>query len=291
MRISFLFLFAVWSTLGVASGLKRPRQQTSSSSGTSSSYATVLKVRGGAGPLDPMMVAKTSTALVSAQALANVLCTDACLKSYGITSASEEDILTTKVIGVNQLCATTTAALLLFYGTDVNTALAYGVVPQILWFVTGLINDYPAKFGTDSSANKIWAAIDIVLMYGLLKNTDWAIGAYKGALALTGLSFLVTRWNPAKAMEFYGKKTPMSPLTAINLKNMSNVGLGFLVQNFALLSGVDTLTSIGYLWALAGVNFLISLFLSNDFDVLKVDKAPFIGWLVLSLVIAGTLVL
>jgi hypothetical protein len=238
-----------------------------------------------------MMVAKTSTALLGAQGLANVLCTDACLKSYGITSASEEDILATKTTGANQLCATTTAALLLFYGTDVNTALTYGLVPHTLWFVTGLINDYPAKFGTDSSANKIWAAIDIVLMYGLLKNSDWAIGAYKGALALSGLSFLFTRWNPAKAMEFYGKTTPVSPLTASSLKIMANVGLGFLVQNFALLSGVDTLTSIGYFWAVAAVTFGISLLFSNDFDALKVGKAPFIGWLGLSLVIAGTLIL
>ena len=91
----------------------------------------VLKIRGGAGPLDPMMIAKTATVIVGAQGLVNVMCTEANLKFYGVAASEDIDLLLcTKMTGFNQLAPAVTAAALLFYGTDVDTAIAYGFLPS-----------------------------------------------------------------------------------------------------------------------------------------------------------------
>jgi len=123
-----LSLIAAYSFMGVVSGLKCPRQYTpASNTGVLSSSSLVLKIRGGAGPLEPMMVAKAATAIVGAQGLVNVMCTEANLKFYGVDTSDDIDLLMcTKVTGFNQLAPTVTAAALLFYGTDVDTAIAYG---------------------------------------------------------------------------------------------------------------------------------------------------------------------
>lgn len=74
--------------------------------------------------------------------------------------------------------------MLLFYEMDVNSALAYGLVPFITSFAAGLINEVPKKFESSSSGSKFWMAADINLMYGLFTNKSWAIDAYKGSSCL-----------------------------------------------------------------------------------------------------------
>jgi len=289
MRIVSLFLIAGCSILSVASGLKSPWQHASSTEALSSSSSMILKVRGGAGPLDPTLVAKTATALVATQGLVNVLCTEASLKAYGVASASEEDVIAVQLNGFTQLSNAISPALLLFYGTDVNTALAYGLVPFIISFAAGLINDAPKKFGTEKLGNMLWLIVDSALMYGLLNKSSWATDAFKGICVLAALSHTYTRLNPKKGMELYGRKKPLTPFLAACMKGVSDVGLCGIIQGLALISGVGTLTSIGYAYAFYTVPLLFSLFLSNDFQELKLDRSPWYFWLAVCVVVVGTL--
>jgi len=283
MRVSLsLISIYAFSLLGIASGLKKPAP---------ASTEALLNIRGGAGPLDPMVVAKTGAALVGTQGLANVLCAEATLSSYGLTSASDDDIMIEEMIGFVQVSGAVTSALLLFYDMDVNSALAYGLVPLIISFAAGLINEVPKKFESSSSGYIFWMAADIALMYGLFTNKSWAIDAYKGVVILGAASYLYTRINPAKGSELYGRKKPLSPSTTAICKALSDNGLMVMIQSFALASGVDTLTTIGYAWAYSFVCLALSLFVEKDLDALKLDRNKMLVWLALAGVVTGTLLL
>jgi hypothetical protein len=167
MRVSLsLISIYAFSFLGVVFGLKKP---------TPASTEALLNIRGGAGPLDPMVVSKTGAALIGTQGLAKVLCTEASMRTYGLTSASDDDVMIEEMMGFVLLSGAVTSALLLFYDMDVNSALAYGLVPFIISFAAGLINEVPKKFGSSSSGSKFWMTADIALIYGLFTNKSWAI--------------------------------------------------------------------------------------------------------------------
>lgn len=113
-------------------------------------------------------------------------------------------------------------------------------------FSTGLINEDPQKFGIVSGAYRLWLVIDIALMYGLLNGYVWAVNGYKIALAFYALQNFVSYLNPVRGVKLYARNKPLSPLVVSSLRTTANNGLIFCIQTAALLSGVDTLTSIGY---------------------------------------------
>eukprot|EP00536_Pseudo-nitzschia_multiseries_P010572 jgi/Psemu1/289158/fgenesh1_pg.327_\ len=293
MRFSrLLYIIAAYGLTGVVSGLKCPRQQTSTRTATtlSSSSTPVLQIRGGAGSMDPTVVAKTATAIIGVQGLINVLCPEANLQFYGVNATDDFDLLVcTKMTGFYQLVPTVTATALLFYDTTVNTAIAYSFVPFIVMFATGLINEEPLKFGTASSAFRFWMLVDSVLMYGLMNDYSWAVGGFKVVLAIFVIQNLITYLDPFRGVELYGRTKPLSPHAKSSLRTVANNGLIASTQTLALLSGADTLTAIGYTWLFASTLLLIELIFGKDFEELKIRRTPFFGWLLLSFVVVGTL--
>jgi len=128
-------------------------------------------------------------------------------------------------------------------------------------------------------------------MYGLLNGYAWAINGYKIALAVYALQNFVSYLNPVRGVKVYARNKPLSPLVVSSLRTTANNGLVFCIQTAALLSGVDTLTSIGYAWGFASTLLLLELCFGNDLEELKLDRSPFYGWLALSFVVVGTLLL
>ena len=301
MRLVFLSLVGILSIFGVASGLKSPRKQAPFSEILTSTSSSTLNIRGGAGALDQSAlnaagylqdskskVAMAGAVLVGAGGLLNILCSETIMNAHGATNAMDDDLMINEFIGFTQLTDAVMTLLIVAYGVDVNTALAYGLVPQMIFFTLGLINEVPKKFGTSSSKFKFWMATDVVLHLGLLKGTSWANDAYKSVISVTFFSHAITRLDPAKTMEFCGRTKALAPLTVSLLKISSEVGMSMCVLAFALASGVDPYESLGLGWATIVVTLFISTLITKELDE-NINRNIFMAWVAVSATIAGTL--
>jgi len=261
--------------MGTTSALKSSSQYTSSTINTYSS-PSVLKIRGGAAPLDPnkpKVVVSTATALAGAQGFVSILCSEAKFKAY-CTVASKyitdgNNVMVGEKIEYMQLISVVTVAMLVFYGIDGKTALAYDLLTHIIMFGANVINKTPMKTGYDSVQNKIWMVIDAVLAYGLLNNSTWSTSAYKTILFLRTINYIMMRIDPFQWLQLHGGEKALDPLTVSLYRSYADVGLSNMVFFFALISGIDILTSIAYSWIAFGFSLFIRTFVSKQFDVMN----------------------
>merc|ERR1712216_551107 len=137
------------------------------------------------------------------------------------------------------------SASILFYGTDVNTALMYSMVPHIIRMVTDLINGTDQKLGVSDWTSKFNLVLGAASTYGLLSKSDWGLNLFKGALGFSVIACTYMRLDPVGYMKVYGRQEPLNALSTFLLaKSLCYSGLMWTIQAIALLSGVDTLKSI-----------------------------------------------
>jgi hypothetical protein len=206
---------------------------------------SLLKIRGGAGPLDPVLVAKVATGLTFANAVPSILSPSKMTELYGpmnCDAINEESIARG---GTAMLAHAIMVYCVLFKGSSLNDAVAAGTIPWIVHSVKTLLNDVPAKLGYNAAAEWILMAIGCFVAHTCWTNADYTDNVVK-AYGIWGLlNGALCSLAPLTFMETWGLKA--SGLDKKHLQRIPGASiLGSGVFITAMTNGVDLHKAIGY---------------------------------------------
>mmetsp|Transcript_4060 Transcript_4060/g.8374 ORF Transcript_4060/g.8374 Transcript_4060/m.8374 type:complete len:195 (+) Transcript_4060:72-656(+) len=119
----------------------------------------VLSIRGGAGPLDPDMIAKTVTGVMAIQGAADYLAPNKAPEVlYGIEGVGATEAFINGYAGAITLNWAIMAFGVLFGGLSAKTAIGYGLFPSILSGIRGLLSGSIEALGCNMTAQWLnWA--------------------------------------------------------------------------------------------------------------------------------------
>lgn len=247
----------------------------------------VLEIgRGGAGPLDPVLVEKTNAVLQLGQAAPLFLSPSTAAKLYGFRSNPLllkliEKVFTTLLsYALGMYCV-------VFQGTSTTTALAYSSIP---WFVTCLKHLLDGTSIT-KSGDVIGVGLSVLGIYTGLTNPSNADSIVLGLSIWNIANGLLMGVAPMISIQGYGVPVRSGDTAEISMTRA--IGwflLGHGVYFYTLISGKgDSMQAMGYSMMTHFAHVASSLFIFKDFDKLGIDKAPFFVWLVEHLCVISTL--
>ncbi|EJK74090.1 hypothetical protein THAOC_04258 [Thalassiosira oceanica] len=206
----------------------------------------VLSIRGGAGPLDPDMIAKTVTGVMAIQGAADYLAPNKAPEVlYGIEGAGATEIFINEFAGANTLKWVIMAYGVLFGGLSEKRAIGYGLLPTVLFGIRGLLSGSTEAVGCDMTAQWIDSALTVFTSHAALTDADYSTTLVKAWCVYSGLASGLCRLAPELALDKWGFPEK-GPLTVFFIKSMSQFALAATVLTGLLISGVDSHKAVGY---------------------------------------------
>lgn len=219
-----------------------------------------MRLRGG---VDADMVAKGALGLTTANAIVMALSPDKAAEIYEVGATSEADSMIIEYMGGIML-STAVSIYYVMQGTDVATAVGYGLVPSLIQNVKSLLNGDSAKFGQEGVATLINPALTAFMVYTLLGSgspvdADTAMKAWAGWCALNGAGMY---FATDKLMEAWGAGG--AKVNAVFMKGMGSFLASNAVATYCLATGEGALKSLGYSTAVVLAQMIDGNFITKD---------------------------
>ncbi|EJK61729.1 hypothetical protein THAOC_17730 [Thalassiosira oceanica] len=206
----------------------------------------VLSIRGGAGPLDPDLIAKTVTGVMTIQGAADYLTPNkAPGVLYGIEGVGATETYINEYAGANTLNWAIMAFGVLFGGLSAKKAIGYGLFPIILFVIRGLLSGSIEALGCNMTTQWLNWAITVFTSYAALSGADYSTTLIKAWCVYLGLADGQCRLAPEAALDGWGFPEK-GPLAVFFCKVMSQFALAAAVLTGSLVSGVDSHKAVGY---------------------------------------------
>lgn len=265
---------------GLVAGVKSPEKNF----GAQRSVLTVS--RGGAGPLDPAVVAKTSTALALTNSVFGWLGPEETAESYGIKDPSKEALVLLQRSHAVYFACTLATYLLICSDQDVYKSIGYGTFPILADILRSVLNDDQSKVGLSNLGQVLLVATPFLLTsYACLQkldNVDTIVQLCSAYHGVRGLYYLL---NPKGASKAWGI-TGGGDETHVAMVRIVGVSLiSFAFGCFLLVRGVDNFKFVGYSY----IPFALYTIWMQFNEEMEYDKALYNAWLAVALVVIGTL--
>jgi len=251
----------------------------------------IVSIRGGAGPIEPVTAAKVVGAINIIQGAVCALSPKSNSEAYGLKE--DDSPLTVKIMreaGLTVLFQGIIAYCLLFKGTSVNTAMG---VASLLWSaesVKSLLDNDSETVGPSKVGSLSVLAFAGTCVYAGLTHADWALTAFKADAIYTIICAIPCVFNASLSNKLWElKDTNEFTPGLINGLGCNLINSGALVA--AIAWGIDPVKAIGYTSLVSLLTTFNYNFLSPDFDVLGIDIAPLMFWVVLHAVISASILL
>ena len=133
----------------------------------------------------------------------------------------------------------------LFGGLSAKTAIGYGLFPQILSSIRGLLNGSTEAIGCNMTAQWLNWALAVITSHAAITDADYSTTLIKAWVVYCGLAVTQCRLAPEAALDAWGFPDK-GPLSVFYTKAMSQFALAATVLAGSLISGVDTHKAVGY---------------------------------------------
>jgi hypothetical protein len=282
-RLSFIttvgLAVAVWSFPSVCAAAKTFQTHTLKS-------LAFTVPRGGAGPLDPIAVAKASvTGVLVAQTLC-VLGPERALQIYGAKQPTPENVMVARRGWSFFLGNALTSYLLHVHDASINAAVGYGTFPVIADVLRSVLNDDEKKLGIPSISQLVVVLLPLVAnAYVCLNNMKIAntvtkvCGVYN---VLKGVWYILDTENTGR---FWGLRSEPDKYTILLAKWM---GVSLVLYGMWLIGvnqGVNIVKLTGYGWIPVMLNFARDVYMQSD----DINLSVYYMWMVLGMIVIGTL--
>lgn len=251
----------------------------------------IVSIRGGAGPIEPATAAKLVGALCAVQGAISTLSPTTNSKAYGLKDDySPLNVKINREIGLTVLQTGIIAFCLFFKGTSVNTAIGVG---SLLWSaesLKALLDNDSETVGPSKVGSLSILAFAGTAAYAGLTNADWALTAFKADAIYTLIAGIPLLFNAAFGIKLWELKdtNEITPGLVIAL------GCNIIVTGTlkaAIAWGIDPIKAFGYTTLAGFVTSFKCNFFSPDFDVLGLDLAPLMFWMVVNAVLSTSILL
>jgi len=246
-----------------------------------SSTDEILKLRGGAGPLDPSIVVKAASVIAGIQALLMQFAPVDTAISYGLDEEGSKkpmNVLATSYAGTAMLASAITSAYLGF--VDNATVKGAFTVCLITWVYENLRNLFGKSFqkaGADSNVIKNYLVVELLGLYGMTREYWGTVLKVLGVFfSLSGLHLSLDPagasklWNKYEETDDIGKAMMRCFGSAILAQSLVFVAMSFL--------DYDGLKAVG-LGSVSWFIYHIYGIVSGMDDKLGVPRKPMLFWL------------
>ena len=275
-------------------GSMKHKQTRSLSGGLSHDSVPLLKLRGGAGPLEPSTVAQAASGLCLFTGVLFKLCPTPTLKMYKMDPSNEISQTMTSRLGAMYAAMGVAGYCLFSQGMDGIKAVALSEIVHIVEMTASSINGEPGKIGYNGNSNTMWSVINSFILYGGLKDEAWVGKLITGVGALLAATQAIMAINPVTGLKIYGltdtdpkgKKSRFDKDSLTITKAFGAMSVAFGVLMVALTAGgMEPLKAFGYAWIPQMLYNLSGWF--DDHNGL--DKTLLAIWLMIHCLVIGTL--
>jgi hypothetical protein len=256
---------------------------------------SALYVRGGAGPLDATIVAKSAAGVAGVFGGLIALSPKQESKMYNILDKGK---MTPRLayLAVRRGTAMYTCALIWWFHVQsemaVNRAMGLSLIPWILASVHALLNEKPKELGYPAGVELLNIAMCSFVAHGALAEAPHATDALTMLAALFLADGLLQAIRPALFGRTYGilsAETEDHNMVNFARRNNGYCQCAYGVFVGALALGVDFKKAIGYSWIFPLVGLMSMLFITKDIEKNNVMKEPFYLWLLIQAIVVGSL--
>jgi len=289
MHLSKIILSFLTISVGAVTALHR---------GSCTATATVTDSmmpmpRGGAGPIDAAMAAKVYTGLVSVHQALDYLSPKTIDKLYRTSLSDPISAFLQLYVGGNRIgVAIILVATVFMDGVSSLKAIGFGLLPGELANIKLLLDGQPGELGLRVLLLQYMnAAIQAYVMYVLLSGADHAGTVLKFFCAYTGLAAAQCRITPQAALKAWGfpAEGTATHAYATQLIGQSRLALTAAMYTLGVANG-EAGTAVGRV-ALVYLASIVEFVLSGTFTSLGMDATKSYPWMVISTVVAATLLL
>lgn len=248
-----------------------------------------LSVRGGAGPLDPALVAKVATGVLLAQGTVATLAPEPSIVSYGY-EPTPAGILAMRRVGVAILDVGIMAFGLLYKDWSVNTAAGVSAFIWAAEILGSTLNDEATTIGFSNINMMVWLAIHFATAYVYLTDGSSAPTVMKAMSLFTIGTCLPLMFFPSVGFQSYGfdlAKIIDSDLAVFKSVGACLAAIGVFVGSVAC--GVSPSKALGYAFVPSTLLNIIMLFITKEGEKFGAPKGPSYFWLIFEAIVIGTL--
>ena len=247
-------------------------------------------MRGGAGPLDPNVVAKAHSVLQLVNAVTIFAAPTKSLELYGL-EASGCNVHMMENVGANLLCYAIQCMATVFYHQPLEKAAAMGTIPVVYLALKSLADGTAKKVGMSNSAHFILTSLwGSALIYGGINGEGWTKQLLRVVAWCNIANGLVGGFAPKTLSSLWGHNASQMPdSAALLLKSSMLFGLSHAVFQNTLLDQKSVYKAVGWGMVPHLMQSASVLFLTKEVDKLNAPKAPGIFWLVVHLAVIATL--
>ena len=176
-------------------------------------------------------------------------------------------------------------------GVSSLKAIGFGLLPGELAIVKSLLDGQPGELGIKLPMQYINGAIQAYVMYALLSGADHAVTVLKFYCAYTCLATAQCRIAPQAALKAWGfpAEGTATHAYATQLIGQSRLALTAAMYTLGVANG-EAGTAVGRV-ALVYLASIVEFVLSGTFTSLGMDATKSYPWMVISTVVAATLLL
>jgi len=226
-----------------------------------------ITVRGGAGPLDPVITAKLATTLVGIDTGLGIFFPSVSNKSINLPTSP---ILDFKLQYINYIAAShaLSAACLLFGGSSVNTAVGAGLLFSNVPLCKAILTGKAKEFGFDVSrlyASAIIGAVTSCWLFANGKNANYLIKiiAVQNGISALGLMLVPLKAKAVWGLPYAGSTTTDGAIAFFN-RFLGGILLAASVFYACLAYGVDAPKAVGYGVIPTFITFLVTNFVTKE---------------------------
>ena len=246
-----------------------------------------LKIRGGAGPLDPTATAKAYALAAGAQSTITLLGPDKALGAYGLPT--NEPATTLLVIQASAVIINTVVLIgsRLLKELSFHDAIGYSCVPYVLLTVHNLMNGKLKRVGKPNICGLLLIALNSWTAYAAFTGADYADTLIKLYGYNSALNAAILFLAPATALKMW-MINGSSEATIFITKEL---GAALAAHAAVVLLPNDLLKAVGICAVAFFVHFLDAMFIRKELVNLKVSFGMLYPWLLFMAVVAGTLLI
>ena len=241
-----------------------------------------LKIRGGAGPLDPTMVAKANTVLQLANSIL-VLSPSKGAELYSMPSDPLHSFLLERLF-TSLLSNSVAYYCVVFKGMGLEGAAVWSGIPWVAHAIKNLMNGKPASNKDDGIVLAICAAVFWAINSGgsIADNAVKYLGIFN---ILCGVLYAVA---PKTAEKTWGTSMTSGAAQYI-VKTTGLFMLSFGVYLYAISTGTDSSKAMGWSMISHLALVLSSLFVTKEAETFNQDKGLLSFWMIEHLITIATL--
>lgn len=261
---------------------------------TATTTDTMLSLpRGGAGPIDTVLATKIYAGTIIAQGTLDYLSPKTIEKLYNF-SLHEDPVCAAMqfFLGCDQLGTVIMLFFTVFRDVPGLQAVGYGLIPIFAGMLKSALDGSPKELGMNVPLHTMNLAIQGFVTFSLVTGADHAVSILKCYCIYVGLLALQCRVLPLSALEGWGmKKEGVTEKQKFATKILGQAALTLTAVMYTLgVQDGSTATTVGRI-AVILLASLVEFINSGTFTAMGVDLIKCYPWLVISTVVALTLLL